>query len=149
MLMLHRLPRDVQLIIIGYMDIDGRRALGIYRRLRVPLHIETRLAQVLHKPCVINQGSSVCISLGRDKVTLLREFGTSIRRSWQDTFNSILGCSWYTTSVLDNHHERKNKTNPLQLEYAKIMSDDGIYYSIQSCQSKCHRKHPRARQPRM
>lgn len=44
------LPRDVVLKIASYMDIDTRRALGIYTKLHVPDEIKSKLEAVIPHP---------------------------------------------------------------------------------------------------
>lgn len=41
------LPRDIQKIIIRYLDIDTRRALNIYTKLKVPLYIQESISNCM------------------------------------------------------------------------------------------------------
>jgi hypothetical protein len=58
------LPRDIELAIISKLDIDSRRALGIYTRLKVPANIVNALAQCIPPPNKFICSQYIRISLG-------------------------------------------------------------------------------------
>jgi hypothetical protein len=43
---INKLPREIQLKIFSYLDIDSRRALGIYTKLEVPLSLKRQLRTI-------------------------------------------------------------------------------------------------------
>lgn len=56
------LPRDVELILLSKMDIDTRRALGVYSRLDVPLALKELITTTFGK-VTFAQGYA-CVRLG-------------------------------------------------------------------------------------
>lgn len=78
------LPNDIQLKIISKLDIDTRRALGIYSKLQIPKHIKDKLEKTIPSPHQFICSSYSRISLGdfnkekdRFKYVLHRNFGSS------------------------------------------------------------------------
>lgn len=59
---MYNLPRDVELKLISLMNIDSRRALGIYTKLRVPLSLQEALSCCLNR-ATYAQGYA-CVRLG-------------------------------------------------------------------------------------
>jgi hypothetical protein len=43
--MFSNLPRDLQLHVVRLLDIDSRRALGIYSKLRIPTNLENKISK--------------------------------------------------------------------------------------------------------
>lgn len=56
------LPRDIEIKIASFMDIDTRRALGIYTSLKIPHTFQALLSQCLHKRTF--KDGYACVRLG-------------------------------------------------------------------------------------
>lgn len=56
------IPRDIQLKLVSLMDIDTRRALGIYTKLKVPLALQQDISQCFEKKTFFN--GYACVRLG-------------------------------------------------------------------------------------
>lgn len=62
-------PNDIQHIIIRKMDIDTRRALGIFVKLSIPENLKGKIASTfLHKHVVTNNQNIIFVSLGDRKL---------------------------------------------------------------------------------
>ena len=59
LLPVYDLPREIKINIIRYLDIDSRRALGIYVPLRIPKLLSASCETALKKPIVTNLGKHV------------------------------------------------------------------------------------------
>jgi hypothetical protein len=62
----HQLPQDIQMLIISHLDIDSRRALGVYGKLLVTEDLKAKLGNLpkIQKSC---WWGGCCVHLG-DKV---------------------------------------------------------------------------------
>ena len=135
---MEHLPRDVQLKILGHADIDARRALGIYTKLRVPPRVRSLIARCLRPPSAYgdvqpHRCRSFRIPLGtRPDSTpiyiLRREFGSVNRLHADDGWTQFLGRHWWNTWVLDNEHARKNARCPLQVDCVEYWCDGNKQY---------------------
>jgi hypothetical protein len=91
------LPRDLELAVIRRMDIDTRRALGIYARLRVPSDIQNKLSACLgNRPFAWTAFASTIfarVCLGK-KYELVRTFENDYYDEWvfhnMDRYNVTL-----------------------------------------------------------
>lgn len=79
------LPRDIEMNIISKLDIDSRRALGIYTRLKIPKDIKDKLEKTIPSPHRFICSVYSRISLGtfdleknRFKYVLHRDFSSSV-----------------------------------------------------------------------
>lgn len=62
---LSSLPRDLQMKIISKLDIDSRRALGVYTRLRVPQGLSDEIGRTLsNKPVRMGPNEVVTLQIG-------------------------------------------------------------------------------------
>lgn len=74
-------PRDLNHLIVSKLDIDTRRTLGIYTKLKCPSDLEQKISKTLNK--VHSQYDHFCVELGpkRDPYmhmyTLIRFFDSS------------------------------------------------------------------------
>jgi hypothetical protein len=129
------LPRELQVKILSHLDIDGRRALGIYGKLSVPDHLQVLLKQCLPNPNMMVNEICTRIFLGPmmrsfPRYVLRRDFGTDTRQDKSDTFvNSIEGKWWYATFTVAGHKSR-NIRNPIQREHVENWDLEGVKYSI-------------------
>lgn len=57
------IPRDIELMLLSKMDIDSRRAFGVYSRLDVPLFLQQLLTATFEK-VTFTQGYA-CVRLGQ------------------------------------------------------------------------------------
>jgi hypothetical protein len=95
------LPRDVELKIISYADIDTRRALGIYTKLKVPADVQQRLEHWIPHPSFQAHADESCVSLGqhnnrqRSTYVISRRFGCSEKHPWTPLFHYFMGYVWY------------------------------------------------------
>jgi len=88
------LPRDVELQIIRKLDIDSRRALGIYTKLSVPDHIKTKLMQVM--PPHLDQNGFLILgaNMRRSKHGYSRpiyRIGVRVDKWCDNSFNMLVG----------------------------------------------------------
>jgi hypothetical protein len=60
------IPRDIELKLVSLMNIDTRRALGIYTKLKVPLSIQTMVSQCFHKKTYSH--GYACVRLGPQRL---------------------------------------------------------------------------------
>lgn len=130
------LPRDVVLVIIRYMDIDSRRAMGVYTKLHVPTELQDRLGQCVQhlKRCITghHSESSINVPLGVNVnnlpiYVLRREFGTSEKQMQAGESHYLLGRSWYNSSMIDHaDYKTMNRMCPIQLECVEHRGNDNI-----------------------
>lgn len=120
------LPRDVMLKIVSYMDIDTRRSLGIYTKLRVPDEIKSKLEAVLTHPTRLLFSVYSRVSLGpiknvngneRYMYAIHSDFGfVEYDKLPRDRVYSRT-CTFYHPSVLDPNYKKIMLKAPLVQTY--------------------------------
>ena len=124
------LPRDLVLKTVSYMDIDTRRSLGIFSKLRIPREIKDALEAVLPHPRRLLFNSYSRVSLGPFRThgfmyVLHSDFGMM---SVGPVSCGHLGHNWYHPCFLD-------KSSPLIMSYIQHQDDDcTISYIMESNQ---------------
>lgn len=116
------LPRDVELKITSYMDIDTRRVLGIYSKLRIPDEIKSKLEAVIPHPTRLIFDVYSRVSLGpikNDKYmyAIHLDFGILEFEPHMDRVYSQTGLIWHTPSILDPNYKEKMSRCELVSKY--------------------------------
>ncbi len=127
------LPRDVVLKIISYLDIDTRRSLGIYSKLRIPDRIKSKLETVIPHPNRLIFKVYSRVSLGPIKnnkymYVIHSDFGLLKFDLHMDCVYSK-GLIWYHPSVLDSNYNKIMLNCPLVLKYIEHNDENTIIYS--------------------
>jgi hypothetical protein len=122
-------PRDVQLKILRHLDIDSRRAIGVYCKLQIPEVLRAQLTRCLVAFTTSYRTShhrttSTTIALGTRAdlsplYVLTRVFGTSERLHEPSQSTFFLSRQWWNASVLDCEHRAKSMRCPIQIEYTR------------------------------
>ena len=122
------LPRDVILKITSYMDIDTRRALGIYCKLRIPDEIKSKLEAVIPHPTRLIFEVYSRVSLGpinneRYMYAINSDFGLMKSdvhsRTGFNPLHSRTGLTFYHPSVLDPNYKNIMLKSPLLQTYVE------------------------------
>ena len=123
------LPRDVQLKIIRKMDIDTRRSLGIYNKLRIAnTHIRALQKWIPHPSLKVFE-DQITISLGKTKeiYKLEKQFGQSEDHESVGSSEYFLGRKWYHESICNPDYMKICKKYELQLYYVEIVANYGMH----------------------
>jgi hypothetical protein len=67
------LPRELQFIIARKLDIDSRRALGIYTKLAIPHHVTRAISKVISNGCK-KIGSHLVVNLNNHAYQLVKGY---------------------------------------------------------------------------
>ena len=138
---MNKLPRDVVLKIISYLDIDTRRSMGIISKLNIPCEIKSTLQAVTPHPRRLIYGDYSRVSLGPLRTTgfmyvIDLSFGMPARDSVFVDGCSFLGHNWYHPCVLHHDYKRLVLSSPLVMEYVRhnssIQNSSSTIYIMQS-----------------
>lgn len=67
------LPKELQFIIARKLDIDSRRALGIFTKLNIPQHLDRSISKVISNQCK-KIGSHFVVSLNNNTYQLVKGY---------------------------------------------------------------------------
>lgn len=96
------LPRDIELKLISLMDIDSRRALGIYSKLNVPKGLQDKIKSSLQKLNVSKTFASVKLGVRRiysERVHTDNIYVITRGELWDDETNRLISSCYFVEHV--------------------------------------------------
>jgi hypothetical protein len=115
------LPRELQMKIISKLDIDSRRALGVYTRLKIPLRLSDEIGRVIsNKPIRMGSNEVVTLRIGStSKYHLVKGFDVGFNEHDQEIDGMYLDY-WVV------HDVRKNNYMYVKYQVVWCLLDDPI-----------------------